>query len=329
MAIAKLTDLQTVARDCYYGNVEKYSKNAAEDVLRASILEIVGGEWNYTNFQKNKWDVYALVQEIVDVNVNRLSREAFEDFTEVVNTALGDAPTFKVKNKNLFKVAVIADGINSTRRQKKLDSKVQTSAFKLVISIYDEFDNFVTGRIDWKGLVDNVSESLNHEIATQIAIVFEGAYDTINANLKKSTNAAGVDTELKKIINKVESATGKKVVVYGTAEALGNIQGTGSNTDKDDVRNFGQLQMFNGTKLVKLQNAYDEVNNKWALKNDMLFCIPEGEKIIKLGLEGGVNILDDTTGTSRDDQQVGMTMMQKTHIGILVAAKFGAVQIAG
>lgn len=329
MALAKLTDLQTVARDCYYGNVEKYSKGAAEDVLRASILEIVGGEWNYTNFQKNKWDVYALVQEIVDVNVNRLSREAFADFTEVVNTELGDAPIFKVKNKALFKVAVIADGINSTRRQKKLDSKLQTSAFKLVISIYDEFDNFVTGRIDWKGLVDNVSESLNQEIATQIAMTFEGSYDTINANLKKSTNAAGVDAELKKIINKVEAATGKKVVVYGTAEALGYIQGTGSNTDKDDVRNFGQLQMFNGTKLVKLQNAYDEVNNKWALKNDMLFCIPEGEKIIKLGLEGGVTILDDTTGTSRDDQQVGMTMMQKTHLGILVAAKFGAVQIAG
>ena len=33
MAIAKLTDIQKVARDCYRGNVEKFSKNAAEDVF--------------------------------------------------------------------------------------------------------------------------------------------------------------------------------------------------------------------------------------------------------------------------------------------------------
>ena len=64
MALAKLTDIQKIARDCYTGNVEKYSKNAANDVLRAEIIERVGGEWNYTNFQKNKWDVYALLQEI-------------------------------------------------------------------------------------------------------------------------------------------------------------------------------------------------------------------------------------------------------------------------
>ena len=69
MALAKLTDIQKIARDCYRGNVEKFSKDAANDVLRAEIIERVGGEWNYTNFQKNKWDVYALLQEVIDVNL--------------------------------------------------------------------------------------------------------------------------------------------------------------------------------------------------------------------------------------------------------------------
>ena len=39
MALAKLTDIQKIARDCYRGNVEQYSKSAANDVLRAAILE--------------------------------------------------------------------------------------------------------------------------------------------------------------------------------------------------------------------------------------------------------------------------------------------------
>ncbi|WP_270504444.1 hypothetical protein [Paraclostridium sordellii] len=322
-----LTDIQKIAKDCYEGKVEKYSNGSANEVLRNTILELVGGEWTYGNFQKNKWEVYALVQEMVDVNINRLTRDAFSDFTEITNYDLGDAPNFRVKNKNLFKVAVIADGINSIRRQKKLDGKLQTSAFKLAIAIYEEFDKFISGRIDWQDLVDSLSESFNQEIATQIAGSFEGAYDDINANLKKSTNAAGVDAELKKIINKVEGATGKRCRVYGTAEALGAIQGAGSEIDKEDHRNFGVVRLFNGTPLVKLQNSYDESTNKWAIRNDMLYVIPEGEKIIKLALEGGVTVLEDTTGMSRADQQVEMLMMQKIHLGVLVAAKFGAVQI--
>ncbi|HSQ87651.1 hypothetical protein, partial [Romboutsia sp.] len=234
---------------------------------------------------------------------------------------------FKVKNKNLFKVAVIADGINSTRRQRKLGSKLDTSAFKLSIAIYEEFDRFVAGRIDWKDMVDCVSESFNQEVATQIAVAFEGAYSDIGTNLKGSVNTDGLDAKLKEIINKVEGATGRKCEVYGTAEALGSITGAGALIDTDDKRNFGFVQLFNGTKLIKLQNAYDDVNNKWALRNDMLYVIPSGEKVIRVGFEGGVTVLEDTAGTSRDDQQIEMTMLQKMHLGVLVAAKFGAVEI--
>lgn len=56
-------------------------------------------------------------------------------------------------------------------------------------------------------------------------------------------------------------------------------------------------------------------------------CEYKGEKIVKLNLEGGVTILEDTTGMTREDQQIEMSMMQKVSIGLLVASKFGAVQI--
>ena len=327
MALAKLTDIQKIARDCYRGNVEKFSKNAANDVLRAEIIERVGGEWNYTNFQKNKWDVYALLQEIIDVDLVHLSEEAFKQFCEVKNFELGDAPEFVVKNNNLFKVGIIADGINSTRRQRKLGSRVRTEAFKLAIATYEELDRFIAGRIDWKDYVDTVVASFNHEIATQIVGAFGKAYSEIGTNLKVSTNAEGVDEELKKIINRVKGATGKNVEVYGTAEALGKITGAGALVDADDKREIGYVRIFNGTKLIELPNTYNETNDKWALSNDVLYVIPANERVVRLGYEGGVTILEDTTGTHRDDQQIEMTYMQKIHVAVLVAAKFGAVEI--
>ena len=51
------------------------------------------------------------------------------------------------------------------------------------------------------------------------------------------------------------------------------------------------------------------------------------EKVERLGYEGGVTILEDTTGAHRDDQQIEITYMQKIHVAVLVAAKFGAVEI--
>lgn len=329
MAIANLTDLQKIARDCYFGKVEKYSKHGAEEVLRKEILEAVGGEWTYTNFQKNKWDVYALIQEIINIDLVSLSEEAFKDFCEVKNFELGDAPEFKIRNNNLFKVGVIANGINSTRRQRKLGARLRTDSFKLSIATYEELDRFVTGRIDWKDLVDTVVESLNHEIASQIVIAFENAYDDINSNLKESVNASGVDKAIKGIAGKVKGATGKKVAIYGTSEAIANIEGVGAIADLNDKRELGYVQIVGGNKIVELPNTYNDATGKWALRNDMLYIIPDGEKIVRLGYEGGVTILEDTTGTSRDDQQVEMTMLQGIHLAILVAAKFGAVEITG
>ena len=169
--------------------------------------------------------------------------------------------------------------------------------------------------------------SFNHEIATQIVGAFGKAYSEIGTNLKVSTNAEGVDEELKKIINRVKGATGKNVEVYGTAEALGKITGAGALVDADDKREIGYVRIFNGTKLIELPNTYNETNDKWALSNDVLYIIPANERVVRLGYEGGVTILEDTTGTHRDDQQIEMTYMQKIHVAVLVAAKFGAVEI--
>ena len=279
MALAKLTDIQKIARDCYRGTVEQYSKGAANDVLRAAIVEKVGGEWNYTNFQKNKWDVYALIQEIIDVDLVALSEEAFKQFCEVKHFELGDAPEFKIKNNSLFRVGIIGNGINSTRRNRKLGSKLRTDAFKLAIATYEELDRFIAGRIDWKEYVDTVVESFNHEIATQIVGAFGKAYSEIGTNLKKSTNAQGVDEELKTIINRVKGATGKNVEIHGTAEALGKVKGAGALVDADDKREIGYVKVFHGTKMVELPNTYDEATGEWALSNDVLYVIPTGNKV--------------------------------------------------
>ena len=276
MALAKMTDLQKLAMDCYEGKVKNYTNGNPEEVLRNEIVEKVGGEWNYYNFQKNKWEVYALISEMISANVSRLSADTFADFCEVRDFALGDRVEFVVKNTDLFKVANIADGINSTRRQRLMGKKIPTTAFKLAVAIYEELDRFLAGRIDWRAMVDNVSTSFTQVVANQIAKAMEGAYEQLNSNFVKSGSYS--DKELQTLIAKVEAATGQKVAIYGTAEALANVEGAGALIDAEDTRNYGFVQLFNGTRMVKINNVYDEVNDKWALRNDVLYVIPNGNK---------------------------------------------------
>ena len=276
MALQKLTDLQKLAVDCYEGKVQNYTNGNPEDALRNEIMEKVGGEWSYYNFQKSKWDVYALISEMISTNVSRLSAETFADFCEVKDFMLGDKVEFQVKNTDLFKVANIADGINSTRRQRLMGKRIPTTAYKLAISIYEEMDRFLAGRIDWRAMVDNVTASFTQEIANQIAKAMEGAYEQLNSNFVKSGTYS--DKELQNLVAKVEAATGQKVAIYGTAEALANVEGAGALVDAEDNRNYGFVQLFNGTRMVKINNVYDEINDKWALRNDVLYIIPNGNK---------------------------------------------------
>ena len=137
MALAKLTDIQKIARDCYTGNVEKYSKNAANDVLRAEIIERVGGEWTYTNFQKNKWDVYALLQEVIDVDLVNLSEEAFKQFCETKNIDLGDANSFWIEGANNLIVSEFSGNHFSIKRQRvEQGSEFIVSTRDYGISVY-------------------------------------------------------------------------------------------------------------------------------------------------------------------------------------------------
>ena len=77
----------------------------------------------------------------------------------------------------------------------------------------------------------------------------------------------------------VFDATGKNVEVYGTAEALGKVPGVGAIADLNDKREIGFVQVVNGVKMVELPNTYNEATGEWALRNDVLYVIPTGNKV--------------------------------------------------
>lgn len=325
MAMLQMTELQQLSVDAYNGKVDTYSVRDAEELIREKLVECVGGKWNYRQFKKNEHDFYALIEEIITINLSNLTVDSFSDWVEVKDFALGDKVEFKVENTNLFKVGNIATGTNTIRRQRMLDSKLPTTAYKMSIAIYEEFDKFIAGRIDWAKLVNKVSASFNREVALQISRAVQSAYSTIHTNLKFEGTYS--DAQLSKIISKVKGLTGQEIGIYGVPEAIEHIQGANCLADLADRRKYGYIKEFKGNPVIELPQTYDAVNDKWGVRNDIIYIIPQGEKIVIVGFEGEAMVIENTDGTKRNDQQIEYKFQRMMHLGVLCTARFGAYVI--
>jgi len=323
----KLTDLQKLALDTYKGSVEKYSKIEAEDAIRNALTEACGGEWNFYSFQANKWSVYQVMAEVLSVSVGETLIGKFDGFAEVKDTELGDTSEFLIEDKNLFRVATVADGNTDIRRQKLYNGKMTVATEKLAIKIYSELDQFISGRINWVEMVDRVQLSYAHEIALRIYNAIYGSYNTLTAPYQ--ITGAFEETKLIDAIAHVEASTGQTAIVFGTKKALAKIV-TAKESDgmKDTLNVLGHYGMFKGTDLMELPQAHTPGTNVFAVADDFLIVIPNGEKIVKIILEGNAYVYDTEAG-ARNDEQIEFFFGRKVGVGVLKTDNYAIYKITG
>lgn len=324
--ITKLTDLQQLAYDTYKGSVQKYSSEEAESALRQALVDACGGDWNFYNFQKNKWDVYQVMSEVLSIGLGELLIDKFNGFAEVKDTELGDIPEFEIEDNSLFRVATIADGNTDIRRQKLYNSKLTIATEKIAIKIYEELDRFIAGRINWQGMIDRVQLSYGHEVALRIYNAIYGSYNSLVAPYQVSGTFD--ETKLVDLIAHVEASTGQKAVVFGTKKALSKITITDTSDGmKDKLNLLGHYGMFRGTDLMELPQAHKPNTNDFAIDDDFLLVVPNGEKIVKVILEGDAYVYDTEAG-QRNDEQIEFFFGRKVGIGVLKADRFGIYKLS-
>ncbi|MFU2417211.1 hypothetical protein [Peptacetobacter sp. AB800] len=314
--------LRQLSMDLYHKRVVEFSEKEANDRLRTYIKdEICGGEWKPYTFLQHKYEIYEVMSELLTTTTAELSRDMFEHIAQFKDTELGDRIEFIVENPELYEVSVIASGTNDLLRQKLINGKAQTTGFDLGVKIYAEFNEFMTGRIDWDKCVEKVAKSFNVAIAELIAKEWKTAYDTVSSDLKVTGDID--ENKLVELVQKVESQGQGKAIIYGSKTALAKIPNiTTLEANAREDREKGYVSMFKGTECVELQNKYDLATKKWVLENDILFIVPSEVKPILIGFEGDAFVMDDETG-ERLDRQVEYEMTRKVHLGVLKNQVYG------
>lgn len=334
----ELNELQRLAVDTYFGKVSEYANvNEANDVIRKAILDGIPAipkrksELRRYLMQHGN-HIFALIEKTVSPVVNRITIEKFGDLINVDSVDLGDKPTYRVKNKRLFKVSQKATGVRTVRRQRMNDDKVETERFALGVKIYEEAFDFLTGAIDWTELCDRVAESFANKTAgLATAVIFTGYDKTNNPTYCMEANANAIAPVLQELIDKVKFSCGVNCRILGTSGALAKVPTTGgvyNVNDGEDKRNFGYVRMFNGTPCVELPQYFDEDLNSFEIPTDLLLVVPDdGTKLCEVCYEGDVSILNDADTMSRLDGQIEMDMEHQCHIGAPIAAYFGMFKI--
>ena len=180
-------------------------------------------------------------------------------------------------------------------------------------------------------MVQRVAKSVDNALMRIIVKAIEKAYVPVGTETYGYAGSYN-DDEVLRVCENVQAKTGLKPVIYGAKGALANLRKSSaalwSDAEKEEVRNMGHVGMFNGYDVIEIPNFMDN-KDKLVLKQNILFIIPDGTKIVKLLNEGNAEVFESTDQHARLDNQIEYQFMQRFQLGVLKSNCYGVVIIAG
>lgn len=280
-----------------------FSVADVEGVLREEIRKLVG---NYNLFQRNKLDLFELIQESIDDVLPNKVAAAMGAFAEVQQFAQGVKPVFKTRlGKQRAKQFITRATPAGTYETFRLDS----GSFEVGMDSYGggvhvDFERYLDGLDNLMDLYEIVIEGLSEKVYELVQNLLLASYSSTRPAANKKA-AAYFDTDLMIELTQTVAAYGSPVIfcapqfaatMHNGMEYKVDIAG-GSTTnpvylvpDADVIerRTTGYIGVFHGTPVVVLPQSFtDESNTQFVINPRVAYVIPAGkERIVKIAFEG-------------------------------------------
>jgi hypothetical protein len=322
-----MNDVQKLAFDAANGIArDGYTKEQINDAVRNAVNEACGGAWNYYNFMENRYKVFKIMAEIMPVAMQANLSARFESFAQFHDTATGDKPYFFVEDNETYPVVTVARGNMDVERNRIIDRNFTVATQSKAIKFYEEFDMFMTGKMDMARLTEKASTAMTNYVGELIATTIYGSYSAVGANYK--TTGAFDAATFNTMIEHVKAATGaEKLQIFGTTTSLANVSdGFGySDGSKDRANGLGYWGEFRGNSMVALPQAYTAGSvGTFHVSSNYLLLLPANEKIVKVLFEGEA-LVDMKDGMNRNDMQPEILFSRRVGAAAITvpAGKFG------
>lgn len=322
-----------LANDLAMNKVKEYSTEDANDVLRNAFCELLGVE-NYTDriskrqFRKHKTQIFEILEEVLDNNLDIDMRNQFEDWVEYRNLARGDKQEFYTPDDQLFKVAIISDGNQNLLRQRvRGGQRVSIGTKNYGVKIYEELDRFLAGQVDWAEMIRNVATSFAVQIRDEVMGAIVDNFSEIGAEYKKTNvGTPPAEKEVLAIAQRVKARTRQNVAIYGTKLALHAVKPEVSSDAQDGERNAtGFYSKIAGIPMYELEQSFKTGTDDFLLEDDFLLILPETrDRMIKVVNEGE-SFTEESAPEANASMDLEYVMTNRMGIAIMPSSVYGYI----
>ena len=279
-------------------SAENYDYEAALRDELAKLMTKDGEHFNRHVFNRNKEDVFELLEENLEEVLPQNIKAALDMFVEVKNYAQGQRPEFRVVR-------------GKVRGKQFVTRATESGNYETFRLDRDRFDLYIqaiggAGYVDFERYLDGLESMTDIYEVIQEGIV-DRLFEMVQGCLLNSWNAAGRPARNKVATNQFNPTAMKKLcntvapygspIIYCTPEFAAEMVNALvynanniklSDVDMQEVRDRGYIGKFYGTPVVVMPQSWtDETNTKLQFNPAFAYVLPAGkEKIIKMAFEG-------------------------------------------
>jgi hypothetical protein len=339
-----MTDL-ALGREIYDGD-KLVSKAEANDIVRRFALGIleIGDNKDVKSFRRawrdhgREW--FDVIEDTVDnvIETGLQASEWFEDLVERKTLNYYDRQDFYIDTDSILAVAK-AGVSHHTHPLQRLGkgTTVSLTPDLYVVKVGADINRYITGQEDWARLVTAIARAFMVKIQTEVFNAVDTAATLLPVQgtdfINTGTLSAATKGAFDKIVSNVAYANpGAEIVIMGTNNALKNLNALGdvnwiSNLAKDSVYNIGRMGLYEGTRLVEIDNRFtDKTYTAKVFKDNRLLILPvigDAGRFVKVIDEGTVEI----EHTERDEKYasdlMSMEVQRRFGVGVVIGHQFG------
>ena len=280
---------------------ENYDYEAALRDELAKLMTKDGKNFNRHVFEKNKYEIFELLEENLQEMLPQNVKSALDMFVEVKHYAQGTRPEFRVVR-------------GKVRGKQFVTRATESGNYETFRLDRDRFDLYIqaiggAGYVDFERYLDGLENMTDIYEVIQEGIV-DRLFEMVQECLLASWNAAGRPARNKVAANTFNPAAMKKLcntvapygapIIYCTPEFAAEMVNAIvyavpsttaikiSDQDMIDIRERGYIGKFQGVPVVVMPQSFtDEKNEKLLFNPSFAYVLPAGkEKIIKMAFEG-------------------------------------------
>lgn len=299
-------------------DVTRYSASDVRETLRKELTALAP---NRIAFEKNKYEIFQIIQEAYDEVIPDYVGNVIGRFAEIKTVPDGQRASFRVKRgRRRAKTFITEVGLSGAYEAFRLDSDTfEISGKAIGGAAYIDFERMLSGEEDlvepMNLLMEGLEEAMYKEIhKALLATVMNSDMPAANQVISSTFDPQSM-SELCVI---AKNYGGGSAVIFATPEfiekmgpdaigmpiygpyasaapgavAPGYATPTYSPRDIDDIAATGYITMFRGTPIVQIpQNFVDEDNEVYQIAPSIAYIFPTGsQRIIKVVLEGETQV---------------------------------------